>query len=113
MNLNIADDIQKVRDTDRSKYRSNPLITKYEFDQIISLRTTHLSRGAIPFVDLPTNFTIESNIELRKIALQELREGKMPYIIKRSLPTTSGKPDIEYWKIKDLDFASVRNLMRD
>ena len=111
MNMNIADEVQKVRESDVSTYRSNRLITKYEFDQVISLRTTHLSLGALPFVALPENYTIKSNMDLRKIAMQELREGKLPYIIRRSIPI--GKPEYEYWKIKDLDFASVRNLMRD
>jgi DNA-directed RNA polymerase subunit K/omega len=109
--MNIPDEIQKVRDSDVSKYRSLPLMTKYEFDQIIGLRTTHLSRGAIPFVTLPDNFTIQSNMELRKIALMEMREGKLPYLIKRAMPF--GKPEFEYWKIKDLDLSSVRNLLRD
>ncbi len=108
--MNIPDELQKVRDADVSTYRSHPLMTKYEFDQIISLRTTHLSRGAIPFVNILENdYKIETNMELRKIALLELYEGKLPYLIKRTLPY--GK--FEYWKIKDLDLSSVRNLMRD
>ena len=109
--MNINDEVQKVREADVSKYRSLPLMTKYEFDQLIGLRTTHLSRGAIPFVPLPDNFKIQSNMELRKIALQEMREGKLPYLIKRPMPF--GKPEFEYWKIKDLDLSSVRNLLRD
>jgi DNA-directed RNA polymerase subunit K/omega len=109
--MNIPDDIQKVREADVSKYRSKPLMTKYEFDQLIGLRTTHLSRGATPFVDLPENFTIKSNMEFRKIALMEMREGKLPYLVKRTLPF--GKPECEYWKLSDLDLTSVRNLLRD
>lgn len=109
--MNINDEVQKVRDADVSKYRSLPLMTKYEFDQLIGLRTTHLSRGAVPFVKLPDDFKIKSNMELRQIALMEMREGKLPYIIKRPMPF--GKPEFEYWKIKDLDLSSVRNLLRD
>jgi len=108
--MNIPDELQKVRDSDISTYRSRSLMTKYEFDQIISLRTTHLCRGAIPFVNIPENdFKIETNMQLRKIALLELYEGKLPYMIKRVMPY--GKT--EYWKIKDLDLSSVRNLMRN
>jgi DNA-directed RNA polymerase subunit K/omega len=106
--MNIHDEVQKVRSSDPSQYQSLPIMTKYEFDQIISLRTTHLSRGAFPLVQLPENFKIESNMELRKISLQELREGKLPYLVKRTLP--NGKP--EYWKIKNMDLSMIRNLLR-
>ena len=109
--MNIADEVYKVRDADVSKYRSLPIMTKYEFDQIIALRTTHLSRGAISFVTLPDDFKIVTNMDLRRIALMELKEGKLPYMVKRCLP--SGKSDFEYWKIKDLDLSSVRYLLRD
>lgn len=110
--MNIPDELQKVRDADVSKYRSLPIMTKYEFDQIISLRTTHLSRGAIPFVNIDDDYKINTNMELRSIALLELKAGKLPYLIKRMI--VSGiKPEYEYWKIKDLDLSSVRYLMRD
>lgn len=107
--MNIQDDILKVRSADIKEYRSSPVMTKYEFNQIISLRTTHLSRGAIPLVTLPDNFNIESNMELRRIAMMELREGKVPYLVKRVLPNNK----TEYWKVKQMDLSAVRNLMRD
>lgn len=110
--MNIPDDHQKVQDTDVTKYRSLPIMTKYEFDQIISLRTTHLSRGAIPFVPLEDGFTVESNMQLRRIALLELNAGKLPYMVKRPI-VTGTKPEYEYWKIKDLDLSNVRYLLRE
>lgn len=110
--MNIPDEHQKVHDADVSKYRSLPIMTKYEFDQIISLRTTHLSRGAIPFVPLEDDFKIHSNMQLRKIALLELSTGKLPYLVKRTIVVGS-KPEHEYWKIRDLDLTNVRYLMRE
>ena len=107
--MNIPDEVQKVRSSDVSQYQSLPIMTKYEFDQIISLRTTHLSRSALPLISLPDDFRIESNMDLRKIALMEMREGKLPYLVKRVLP--NGKT--EYWKIKNMDLSSVRNLLRE
>jgi DNA-directed RNA polymerase I, II, and III subunit RPABC2 len=107
--MNIQDEVQKVRSSDVHQYLSLPIMTKYEFNQIIALRTMHLSRSAIPLVQLPENFSIESNMDLRKIAMMELRDGKLPYMVKRTLPNHK----IEYWKIKDMDLSSVRNLMRD
>lgn len=105
----ILDDIQKVKSADVSEYRSTPIMTKYEFNQLISLRTTHLSLGAIPFIQIPEDHTITSNMQLRKIALQELKEGKLPYLVKRTMPNHK----VEYWKIKDMDLSSVRNLIRE
>ena len=88
---------------------SKPLLTKYEFNSIISLRTMHLSNMAIPMVQLPEGFKIEKNMDLRKIALQELQEGKLPYMVKRTLPNKK----VEYVKLKDMDLTAVRGLMRE
>ena len=46
--LIIQDDAQRIKNIDRSAYKSLPMMTKYEFNQIIGLRTMHLARGAIP-----------------------------------------------------------------
>lgn len=104
----IQDDVQKVKNADRSQYRSLPIMTKYEFDELIALRTLHLSRQAPPLVPIPEDFKVQGNMGLRAIALQELKEKKLPYLIKRQMP--NGKA--EYWKVKDLDTTAVEHLMR-
>ena len=83
---------------------SKPIMTIYEFNQIIGLRTMQLSMGAIPFVK--TNI-IKSNMELREVAIQELKEGKLPFIIKRPLPNNK----FEYVRIRELDFAKVKYML--
>jgi DNA-directed RNA polymerase I, II, and III subunit RPABC2 len=83
-------------------------MSKYEFDQLIGLRTMHLSKGAMPFVDLPENFKIKGNMELRQVALTELQEGKLPYIIKRPLPNGTA----EYWPVSKLSLEAVKYMMR-
>lgn len=110
MNTSIAiqDDIQKIQNVDRSLYKSLPIMTKYEFDELIALRTLHLSRQAPPLVPITSDFKVEGNMGLRAIALQELKEKKLPYLIKRQMP--NGKA--EYWKVKDLDLSAVEYLMR-
>jgi len=102
----IPDNIDLVTKTD--KYISLPFMTKYEFDQIIGLRTMHLSRGAIPFIILPDNFKCQGNMDLRKIALQELQEKKLPYLVKRAIPNSSP----EYWPVSQLNIDTIRYMMR-
>ena len=101
------DDYNKVINSlDKSKI-SKPIMTKYEFDQLISLRANQLALGSAAFVDI-TGLNIKSNMELRKIALKELQEGKMPYIVKRPLPNNK----YEYYRIGDLDLTAVQYMMR-
>jgi len=104
----IVDDYQKIKATKVEDYISVPWMTKYEFDQLIGLRTMHLSRGAIPFVELPEGFSIEGNMELRKVAIQELQEGKLPYIIKRPMPNGAA----EYWPVSKLSLKTIEYMIR-
>jgi DNA-directed RNA polymerase subunit K/omega len=101
------DDYNKVMaNVDKPKI-SKPLMTKYEFDQVISIRANQLALGAQAFVDV-FDQKIKSNMELRQIALRELQEGKLPFIIKRPLPNNK----YEYYRIKDLDLTAVQYMMR-
>lgn len=106
----VIDDVEKVGVLLEDEERfTNEIITKYEFNQTISLRTMHLSKGAQPLVDLPADFKIRGNMELRSIALQELREGRLPYLVRRMMP--NGKT--EYRRLSEMDFTGVRHLIRD
>ena len=103
------DDPNKVLTANTKNYRSTPLMTKYEFNQIIGLRTMHLSKGAPPLIELEEGEKqIETNIMLRRIAERELLQGRLSYIVKRPMP--NGK--IEYWPIDKLDITAVKNLFR-
>lgn len=106
--LMITDDVQKVKAANVDTYSTLPWMTKYEFDQLIGLRTMHLSRGAVPLVTIPPDFSIESNMRLRQIAIEELQQKKLPYLIKRTLP--NGK--IEYWPVSRLMLQAVQHMMR-
>lgn len=106
--LAITDDYAKIAAADKSSYRSLPILTKYEFDQIIGLRIMHLSRGAPPLIEMDEGFTVESNIQLRSIAQRELLDGRLPYMVKRVMP--NGKA--EYWRLSELDLTAVKHLIR-
>ena len=100
------DECNKVFTSLNNKNKISKLImTKYEFNLVISQRTVQLSQGFIPFVKIDKN--IKSNMDLRKIALEELKQGKIPFIIKRPLPNDK----YEFVRIKDLDLSAVKYMI--
>jgi DNA-directed RNA polymerase subunit K/omega len=110
MTSTISHDIetyQKIKDHDRSKYISLPVMTKYEFNALIGLRTMHLGRNATVFVEIEEDFKIEKNMDLRKIAIRELKEKRLPYMIVRSMP--NGKK--EYWPVSELNLITVDHMI--
>lgn len=113
--MNLTDDYAHIREALASREAGtapgNPqaaVMTKYEYNQVIGLRTMHLSKGAPPMVDVPAGFTIASNTELRALAVRELEARRLANIVKRTMP--NGK--IEYWRVSDMDLCAVRHLMR-
>jgi DNA-directed RNA polymerase subunit K/omega len=68
-----------------------PLITKFEYSKIKAIRITQLSNNANPFIK-----TTSSNIE--EIADEEIKQMKLPFIIKRNLPNG----EYELWKLSEL-----------
>jgi len=84
---------------------SKMIMTKYEFNSVISLRTTQIALGAIPFIDIKED--IKSNMDLRKIAIEELKQNKIPYIIKRPLPNNK----YEFVRVRDLNLSAIKYMM--
>jgi DNA-directed RNA polymerase I, II, and III subunit RPABC2 len=70
-----------------------PFLTKFEMTKIIGHRANELSLGAFPYIPVPEHIT-----DVREIARLELAQKRLPYVIKRPLPT--GK--YEYWRLADL-----------
>ena len=71
------------------------MMSKYEKTVIIGVRTRQLQLGAKPLVDIQGLHTEQD------IALRELKERRLPLVIKRTL---RGVPPIkvEYWRVSDL-----------
>ena len=46
-------------------------------------------------------------MDLRKIAIEELRQNKIPYIIKRPLPNNK----YEFVRVRDLNLSAVKYMM--
>jgi len=94
------DECNKVLSSLSNPKISKMIMTKYEFNLVISQRTIQLSTGHIPFVTIDK--PIKSNMDLRLIALEELKQGKIPFIIKRPIPGGG----CEYWKVNDLELIA-------
>jgi len=77
-----------------SLHRTLPMMTKYEKTRILGQRAKQINDGATPFVKLP-----EGVIDGYLIALKELEEKKIPFIIRRPLPNRGS----EYWMVEDLE----------
>lgn len=75
-------------------HRTNPIMSKYEYTRILGQRAKQIEGGSKPFVEVQPNI-IDSYI----IAENELREKKIPFIIRRPIPNGA----FEYWNINDLE----------
>ena len=78
---------------DRKKnYITRPYLTKYEKTKVLSERAQQLSNGSESFLKNPKSYST-----VTEIALEELRQGKIPFIIRRPIAN-----HYEYWKLEDL-----------
>jgi DNA-directed RNA polymerase I, II, and III subunit RPABC2 len=75
-------------------HRTIPYLTKYERARILGQRAKQIETGAKPLVNVPENI-VDSYI----IADLELREKRIPFIIRRPIPGGA----CEYWNLKDLE----------
>lgn len=75
-------------------HKTIPFLTKYEKARILGQRAKQIETGSKPFVKIPENI-VDSYI----IAELELKEKKIPFIIKRPIPSGG----FEYWHLKDLE----------
>ena len=75
-------------------HKTYPVLSKYEKAKLIGIRVNQLNYGANPFVEV-------KNLNLDKVLIveEELKQKKLPFIIKRPIP--NGK--FEYWNVKDLE----------
>ena len=71
-------------------HKTIPFLTKYEMTRVIGQRAKQLDSGAKAFVKVPINV-----IDGYHIALLELEQKKLPFIIKRPYPNGG----VEYWNV--------------
>jgi len=76
--------------------KSNPYMTKFEFVQLIAIRTLHLKNG------LPTTIKRTADMNPMDIAEAEIRAKIAPLIVRRKFPDGN----YEDWKLEELE---IRN----
>jgi DNA-directed RNA polymerase I, II, and III subunit RPABC2 len=77
-------------------HKTVPFVTRYERARVIGERAKQINSGAKPFIELEPNM-----IDGYLIALKEFEEKKIPFIIRRPLPSGLS----EYWRLSDLEIV--------
>ena len=80
-------------------HKTLPILTKYEKTRILGIRTKQINGGAEPFITSKINMTTDKIVDGYHIALRELEEKRLPFIISRPLPGGG----TEYWYLQDLE----------
>ena len=98
-NLHLVESLSKItRNSDGiiidDYHKTVPFLTKYEKTRVIGQRIQQLNNGAKVYVNVADDI-IDNNV----IAEMELKEKKIPFIIRRPLPDNT----FEYWKLQDLE----------
>jgi DNA-directed RNA polymerase subunit K/omega len=75
-------------------HKTIPILSRYEKTRILGERAEQINSGAQPFIDIEPTM-----IDGYLIALKELEQKKIPFIIQRPLPNGG----CEYWRLHDLE----------
>ena len=75
-------------------HKTLPILSKYEKTRVLGQRAKQINTGSKPFIK-----TDETIINGYLIAQEELRQKKIPFIIRRPLPSGGS----EYWNLSDLE----------
>ena len=73
----------------KKNYMTSPFLNKYEKTRIISERAQQLADGAVSLLKNPKSYA-----SVYEIAIEELKQKKIPFIIKRPM-----HDHFEYWKL--------------
>ena len=88
------EEFKKDYESNKKNYITTPNLNKYELTRVLCERTTQLENGSFAYISNPERFT-----NTYSIAMEELKQRKIPFIIRRPAPN---QIDYEYWKLKDM-----------
>tara|TARA_B100000424_G_C22765370_1_gene412512 strand:- start:278 stop:601 length:324 start_codon:yes stop_codon:yes gene_type:complete len=89
---NIEDSQTFYKSYDKSKNTLSNILTKYEKTKVIFERMQMISNGSLPYISNPEKYE-----DIYDIVLEELKQKKIPFIIKRTINDRD-----EYFKLEDL-----------
>jgi DNA-directed RNA polymerase I, II, and III subunit RPABC2 len=78
-------------------HKTLPILSRYEKARILGERAEQINSGAQPFIEVES-----SMIDGYLIAMKELEQKKIPFIIQRPLPNGG----CEYWRLSDLEIIN-------
>ena len=84
--------LMKDYQSKKKAYKTNRSLSKYEKTRVLSERANQINTGSPIFISNPEKFQ-----NAYQVALEELNQKKIPFIIKRPYGNT-----FEYWKLNDL-----------
>jgi DNA-directed RNA polymerase I, II, and III subunit RPABC2 len=91
--LEEEDDEFSVVPAEQTQRITTKFLTKYERTRVIGMRYTQLQKGAKPLVKC------DKNTPCYDIVMKEIKEKKLPFIIRRTLPDET----YEDWKLSELE----------
>jgi len=90
--VSVRDYSSIYKDYDVSKNKTRPVLTKFEHTMMIGKRAMQLASGAHPLIEVRADMD-----DVLEIAEEELRQKKIPFMIRRPIGN-----HYEYWRIDDL-----------
>jgi DNA-directed RNA polymerase I, II, and III subunit RPABC2 len=75
-------------------HRTLPILTRYEKARVLGERARQINAGASPMIEVEPTL-----VDGYLIALKELEQKRIPFIIQRPLPNGTS----EYWRVSDLE----------
>lgn len=85
-------------ETLKKNYKTSPFLNKYEKTKVLYERTQQLANNSKPLISNPQNYN-----NIYEIAIEELKQKKIPFIIKRPI----NNKIFEYWKLEDLKILNL------
>ena len=82
-----------IENYDKNKNITKPILNKYEKATVMIMRCEQINSGSIPYIK-----EYEKYNSIEEIVEEELKQKKIPFIIKRSIINS-----IDYWKLYEMD----------
>ena len=91
--INKCDHTDLYKNYDISKNITDPILNKYDYAKCLGQRATEIALNSPVLIDITSDLDTPE-----KIAAEELRQRKTPYIIEKKI----GNNKFEYWKLEDM-----------